>query len=234
MVQTIGNQQGCNLSNNQIQVLLTGTFGDGHIAINKSGKGVYSSNCIHEEYIDYKQSLLENLASNKRNYLNQGFKKETIYSITSKSSTDIIIFHNKTIEEKINLLDNLGLALWFYDDGSLHKKYNFFNLNTHNFSEEIQRDLFIPFFNNLDMKPQILKDRKKDGREFSYLYFGKHFGAFEIMKILQEYPINCYKYKLWSSETIQEWSKLKAELKSRNIEVTPRKFTNILNGIASI
>lgn len=55
------------------------------------------------------------------------------------------------------------------------------------------------------------------------------------MKILEKYPIDCFKYKLWSSETIQNWSKLKAELKSRGIErISPIKFTNILSGKSSI
>lgn len=132
------------------------------------------------------------------------------------------------------MLNELGIALWFYDDGSLHYKYGFFNLNTHEFSKEFQQDVLIPYFNNLGMKPKLLEEKKKDGRIFYYLYFGKHFGTFEIMEILQKYPIDCFKYKLWSSETIQNWSKLKTELKSRNIEVTPRKFTNILNGKSSI
>lgn len=234
MVTIIDNQQDCNLNSNQIQVLLTGTFGDGHISLNKSGSSIYSSNCIHEEYIDYKLNLLENLAGSKKTYLNQGFKKSEITSCISKASKEITNFNSKTIEQKLNCMNEVGLALWFYDDGSLHKKYDFFNLNTHKFSEEIQQDVFIPFFDSFDMKPKILKDKKQDGREFSYLYFGKHFGTYEIMQILEKYPIDCFKYKLWSSETIQKWSKLKAELKSRNMEVSPRKFTNILNGVSSI
>lgn len=45
------------------------------------------------------------------------------------------------------------------------------------------------------------------------------------------YSINCYNYKLWSSETIQKWSKLEAQLKSEGLTVTPRKFTNMLGKI---
>lgn len=234
MIQEIGNQQGCNLNEKQVQVILTGTFGDGCIVLQKSGTSYYKTNSINKEYIDYKKELLGDIFSCQYENINQGFKNNTIYTLTTKHLLEITKIHALSIEEKLKKLNDLGLALWFYDDGSLHKKFDFFNLNTHIFSEEIQQDLFIPFFNNLGMYPKILKDKKKDGREFSYLYFGKHFGTFEIMQILQKYPIECFKYKLWSSETIQKWSKLKAELKSRDIEVSPRKFTNILNGISSI
>lgn len=238
-MQKIDNQQDYNLNleltNNQIQVLLTGTFGDGCITLEKSGTSKYSTNCIHKEYIDYKTSLLEDLWSSNSEAIDQGFKQNVIYNCRSKASIKITKFNNLSLEDKLSLFTELGLALWFYDDGSLHKKNHFFNLNTHSFSEEIHRDLLVPFFNKLGMKPDVYKDRKKDGREFCYLYFAKHFGAFEIMKILEKYPIDCFKYKLWSSETIQNWSKLKAELKSRGIEnISPRKFTNILLEKSSI
>lgn len=74
-------------------------------------------------------------------------------------------------------------------------------------------------------------EKKKDGRIFYYTYFGKHFGAYKISNLLAKYPINCYNYKLWSSETIQKWSKLEAQLKSEGLTVTPRKFTNMLGKI---
>ena len=238
-MQRIDNQQDYNLNleltNNQIQVLLTGTFGDGCIKQNKSGTSTFTSSSIYEEYINYKNNLLGSLFSSYHSTTNRGFKNNIIFRNLSIASSRITKFHNLSLEDKLSLFTDLGLALWFYDDGSLHKKNHFFNLNTHSFNEEIHRDLLVPFFNNLGMKPDVYKDRKKDGREFCYLYFAKHFGAYEIMKILEKYPIDCFKYKLWSSETIQNWSKLKAELKSRGIEnISPRKFTNILLEKSSI
>ena len=230
MVQKIDNQQDYNLSNNQIQVIVSGIFGDGHISMSTSGKSFYSTSCIYEEYIDFKANLLEGLLNKKKSYLNMGYKERIIYEINTSVDQRISNLQALSIEEKLSLLDDLGLAMWFYDDGSLHKKNLFFNLSTHSFSEEIQRNLFIPFFEERGMKPKIFYDKKKDGRIFPYLYFGKHFGAYEIMQILSKFPIECYKYKLWSPETIQEWSKLKAQLKSEDIEVTSRGFENILLG----
>lgn len=233
MVQEIDNQQDYILTNNQVQVLVSGVLGDAHIAITKSNKGRYITNCVFKEYLEYKKVLLGSLANPKIiERINQGYKHNLIYHLTSKPDNRIKRLNQLPLKEKLNLLDELGLALWFYDDGSLHKKNHFFNLNTHSFDEWDHYNILVPFFESLGMCPKVFKDKKKDGREFCYLYFGKHYGAFEIMKILSKYPIDCYKYKMWSSETIQKWSKLKVELKSKDIEVTPRKFTNILLGKA--
>lgn len=233
MIQKIGNQQDYDLlglTNEQIQVLLTGTFGDGCIKLNPSNTSTFTSNCIHSEYRDYKSKLLGDLLSSERESINMGFKQNMIYHNLSKADIRITKLHNFSLEEKLDIMDNLGLALWFYDDGSLHHKNHFYNLNTHYFSEEVHKEVLVPFFEKLGLQPKILKDKKKDGREFSYLMFGKHYGAFEIAELLQQYPVECYKYKLWSSETIQKWSKLKAELKSKGITVSNRNFTNLLLG----
>jgi len=234
MIQKIDNQQLCSLNRNQVQVLVSGEFGDGHIALKKSGKGVYKTNCKYLEYLEFKQKLLGNI-SGKIGYVEKnGYNQNEIYTLSSKTAMELKIIKELDIKTKLSLLDDLGLALWFYDDGSLHRRNGFFNLNTHNYDENTHYNIFVPFFEKLGMKPQVYRDNKKDGRSFCYLYFGKHFGAYEIMKILSKYPIECYKYKLWSSTTIQDWSKLKVELKRRGITVTPRKFTNILNGKAVI
>jgi hypothetical protein len=42
----------------------------------------------------------------------------------------------------------------------------------------------------------------------------------KISQILSKYPVKCYSYKRWSSETIQKWSKLQEELKSEGVEIT--------------
>lgn len=234
-IQKIGNQQDYNLNNNQLQAILSGDLGDGHISVTKSNKGKFICNCIYKEYIEYKKDLLGEIANpNIRSVLNQGYKKRIIHSLYSKPLKIIKDLKELPLRDKLDLLDNLGLALWFYEDGSLHKTNHFFNLNTHSFTEYEHYTVLVPFFKKLGMNAEVYKDVKKDGREFFYLYFGKHHGAYEVMKILSQYPVECYKYKLWSSETIQKWSKLKVELKSKGIEVTPRKFTNILLGKATI
>lgn len=223
------NQQDYDLTLEQQQVLLTGTFGNGCIREMVSGTSIYKTNCIYEDYMFFKYNLLGNLVSgniNKR--INMGYKRNYIYTLYTKHSLEITKFNHQTLEEKLKLFTELGLALWFYDDGSLHKNKNFYNLNTQKFSQEVNEEIIKPYFESLGLRPKVLKEIKKDGRIFFYLYFKRHSGAYEITKILEKYPIDCFKYKLWSSTTTQKWGKLQAELKSKGISVTNRKFANML------
>lgn len=177
------------------------------------------TNCKYEEYIDYKKNLLGNLYKNKSYLEENGFSKTPIYILRSKSTNILLQYKSLDIQDTLSKLDNLGIALWFYNDGSLHKKSLFYNLNTQGFSKDIQEKYFIPFFNNLGIYPKLQIERKKDGRIFWYLRINKFSGADKIACILNKYPISCYNYKGWSSETIQRWSKFQEELKSTDIDI---------------
>lgn len=201
-----------NLTNEQLQVILTGTFGDGCV-INLVNASSYSTNSIYPEYMEYKKNLLGDMCPKDiQTRMNQGYKIAPIHKISTLSFKDIQTVHNLSIQEKLELLTPLGISLWVYDDGSLHNKNLFYNLNTHAFSEEVHQELFVPFFDkNGYGKPKILKDRKKDGREFSYLYFNKHEGGYKINKLLNEYPVSCFEYKRWPKNFEEAWDKVKSE-----------------------
>ena len=211
-----GQSAALNLSNEQIQVLLTGKFGDGCLSTPKScvDNSLYSSNSIHEEYVDFKMKLLGNLASKKSRISSNGYAKTPIWQFHTHVSPDITKIKNMDIETALNLMDDLGVALWFYDDGSLHKTKLFYNLNTQAFSQEINQDLFVPFLSKFGIFAKPTIERKRDGREFWYLRISRYEGAYEITQLLNKYPVHCYNYKVWSSETIQKWSKLQEQLKS--------------------
>lgn len=211
-----GQSAALNLSNEQIQVLLTGKFGDGCLSTPKScvDNSLYSSNSIHEEYVDFKMKLLGNLASKKSRISSNGYTKTPIWQFHTHVSPDITKIKNMDIETALNLMDDLGVALWFYDDGSLHKTKLFYNLNTQAFSQEINQDLFVPFLSKFGIFAKPTIERKRDGREFWYLRISRYEGAYEITQLLNKYPVHCYNYKVWSSETIQNWSKLQEQLKS--------------------
>lgn len=211
-----GQSAALNLSNEQIQVLLTGKFGDGCLSTPKScvDNSLYSSNSIHEEYVDFKIKLLGNLASKKSRISSNGYAKTPIWQFHTHVSPDITKIKNMDIETALNLMDDLGVALWFYDGGSLHKTKLFYNLNTQAFSQEINQDLFVPFLSKFGIFAKPTIERKRDGREFWYLRISRYEGAYEITQLLNKYPVHCYNYKVWSSETIQNWSKLQEQLKS--------------------
>lgn len=224
----MGNQQLCNLNNNQIQVLLTGKFGDGCLTTpkNSNSNSQYSTNCIHREYLEYKRKLLGDIAFNISFNPINGYSNKPIYIFNTKHLPEITYIRNLDIENSLNLMDDLGIALWIYDDGSLHKSKLFYNINCQNVSREIQEDLFIPFLNKFGIKAKTTIERKLDGRLFFYLRISKFEGAYEVSKILNKYYIDCYSYKIWSSTTIQKWSKLQEELKS-----TPKTISNKMKGV---
>lgn len=225
------NQQLCSFTREQLQVFLTSQLGDGCIATSNSNSTYYITNCKHKEYIDFKISLLSEFYKNSRCIEENGFAKTPIWEMRSKSSNDLLYIKNLDIKDIIDNLDDLGIALWFYDDGSLHQKKLFYNLNTHKFSKEIQEEIFIPFFNKFGIFPKLRIERKNDGREFYYLSIGKYDGAYKISEILNKYPINCYTYKRWSSETIQKWSKLQEKLKSTDKEYTIKGMGHLWNSL---
>ncbi|MBQ9392012.1 MAG: hypothetical protein IJU02_07495 [Lachnospiraceae bacterium] len=183
------------LSNEQIQVLITGKFGDGCLVPNSRAKYhpeinfnyYYSTNSIHKEYIEYKKKLLGNLCITSINeIMNMGFKPAPIYRISSICSKAITEIACEDLNISLDRMNELGLALWFFDDGSLHKIKYFYNLNTQRYSKEVVENIIAPFLKNrfsIIAKPTI--ERKKDGREFWYLRVGKFDGAFIISEILK-------------------------------------------------
>ena len=213
-----GQSAALSLNESQKQVILSGLLGDGYIHTTNSNSTYYITNCKFREYIDFKKSLLGDLAKSIDFIEQNGYCKTPIYILRTKSSPVIKLWKDSNLEAILNNLTELGVALWFYDDGSLHKTNLFYNLNTHSFSKEVQERYFIPFFNSLGIYPKIQVERKKDGRIFYYLRIGKFSGADRVSTILEKYPIGCYSYKRWSSETIQRWSKFQEELKSTGID----------------
>jgi hypothetical protein len=229
------NQQLCIFTREQQQVFLTSQLGDGYIGISNSNSVYYTTNCKYEEYIDYKISLLGEMFKRKFHQKENGYNKTPIWIMRSKSNKYLQCIKDMSIIDIVNNLDELGIALWFYDDGSLHKEKLFYNLNTHKFTKEIQEKMFISFFHKFNIYPVLRIDKKKDGRTFYYLSIGKYNGAYEISKILQKYYVDCYSYKIWSSETIQKWSKLQEKLKSTNIDISKlshRKLSIMLTKIS--
>lgn len=213
-----GQSAALSLNESQLQVVLSGILGDGSVCTSNSNSTYFVTNCKYEEYIDFKINLLGNMFKNKRYQEHNGFCNTPIFTIRTKSNKYLEQLRALPIQSILDNLNELGIALRFYDDGSLHKKSLFYNLNTHAFSKDIQEKYFIPFFNKLGIYPNLQIERKKDGRIFWYLRIGKFSGADKISAILEKYPIECYSYKRWSSETIQKWSKFQEKLKSTGVD----------------
>jgi hypothetical protein len=197
------------ITNQQKQVLLSGLLGDGCI---KYGKNP-SYNCMYREYMKYKRNLLGKLAhSEVIENNNAGYKKGSkIYNFTAHRNEYANYISTAPLKDTIKDLDELGLALWILDDGSLHRKNYFYNINTHSFSRNDEENILIPKLNEFGIYPKILTEKKKDGRVFSYLYISKWNGAMVISRILRKYMVDCYKYKLIPEEIENAYFKLNLE-----------------------
>ena len=197
------------ITNEQKQVMLSGILGDGSLLSN----GAMSFNCSHKEYMEYKKKLLGDLCVNDvKETMNMGYKKAPIFSIRVKTIEYGKNLLSYTHQDIVNELDELGIALWLFDDGSRHPKNNFYNINTHALDRNIEEKVIIPFLNKWNVYPKILTETKKDGRVFSYLYVSKWQGAMELARMMRKIPIQCYSYKLVPVELEFAYFDVKDEL----------------------
>lgn len=89
--------------------------------------------------------------------------------MSTHASEDITKIRNMSIQEALELMDDLGLAMWFYDDGSLHQTKLFYNLNTQAFSKETNEQIIVPFLAKYNIYAVPTIERKKNGKEYWYL-----------------------------------------------------------------
>lgn len=217
------------LTNEQIQVILTGKFGDGCLATNSQAKlhpernynYYYMTSSIHKNYLVYKKQLLGNLCNHDINQeMNRGYKSDIIYKLASISHPQITEIFHESIDKSLYRLDDLGFALWIYDDGSLHQKKQFYNLNTQSFSKEENYDIIVPFLKTrFDITAIPTIERKKDGREYWYLRIKRYDGAFIVSEILSRYPVECFKYKCIDEDTLLKWKKVQENALNSNIDL---------------
>jgi hypothetical protein len=96
---------------------------------------------------------------------------KTIHKFSTRVHERLTEVSNVSIEEIINDLDRFDLFLWYMDDGSWHINRNTMHLYS-NMLNESQTELLIAKIKELyGIAPRKRIDRKKDGRQFYYLYF---------------------------------------------------------------
>ena len=183
--------------NEQKQVMISGILGDG--SLQKTGNMSFS--CIHKEYMELKYKLLNDLCiGDVKVRENNGYKKGIIYWISTKANPYSKRLSGLSIKNFINDLDELGIALWCFDDGAIHKKDYFFNINTHAIDLDTQTNVLVPFLNKHNIFPKIYSETKKDGRKFNYLYIPLWSGVFELSRMMRKLNLDCYSYKLLPKE----------------------------------
>lgn len=215
------NNQNCyDLSSDESQLLLSLYLGDGsYIKSNRSNNYSVQTSCIHSGLLDFKKSLCSTIKTNKvQEFKNHGYNENgKIFKLYFKTNPLINFINSLSFEEKINSLNDLGFALWLYDDGSLHKKKLFYNICTHAFSYEENEKIVRVLNNNFGIIPRITLEKKKDGRTFFYLRVNKYDGADIISSIMERYKIVDMNFKIWNSEAVREWNILQEEWKSPEV-----------------
>lgn len=184
------------ITNEQKQVMLSGILGDG--SLNSTGNMSFS--CIHREYMELKAAYMDDLTISVEERENNGYKKGIIYRLGTKANQYSKNLYSKDIKYFINELDEFGIALWCFDDGALHKKDYFFNINTHAIDLDTQINVLIPFLNKYNIFPKVYSETKKDGRKFNYLYIPLWSGVFELSRMMRKLNLDCYSYKLLPKE----------------------------------
>jgi len=207
------------LTNNQKQVILSGILGDGSLLEN--GRIIFKS--VEKEYLEYKKDLLGDLSNEVKKVPNNGFKRGFIYILAAKATDYGKEVFNYTLEKLVEELDDLGIAMWVYDDGSLHKDKNYYNICTHSYTEK-EQEVFIKIFKKHKIYPKIRKEVKKDGRIFYYLSVSRHEGAFEINGILKKNYVNCYNYKLWRNKQYDLYKEALTHESFRNMNGWQRPY----------
>lgn len=118
------------LTDKQREIIISGTLGDGHICSDDKIPFYVESHAKDEkDYLYWKYGQLKNLCKSEPKYypsitkLMNGkyYDCQANYRFNTRVINDLIPLRNMTITEKINELDDLGLALYFLDDGSRSK-----------------------------------------------------------------------------------------------------------------
>lgn len=125
-------------------------------------------------WLDYKLELCRNegivvtsIGTQKSGY---GGKK-TIYKFSSRVNQKLTEVYRSEIDDIIKDLDELDLIMWFVDDGSWHKKKRTMHLYCNMLDDREVELLSDKIEEMFGIRPTKRIDRKRDGREFNYLYF---------------------------------------------------------------
>lgn len=187
----------------QSMVLLGTVLGDGYI----DGSNNIAINHGHKqkEYVEFKQSML----GGKITSFKGGFATVPGYRLLSPSNAqtkylrkEIYVDNKKTIKNVINLIDDMALAIWYMDDGTLQyctsktKKYPYMKLHTESFSLEDNQTLVSWFKEKYDANPVIdVKEKGKYSKDFYVLRFNVKDSA-KIFKKIAKYIHRTMDYKI--------------------------------------
>jgi len=191
------------------QLLMSAHLGDGcfYRKLNTHNyKVVFNS--VNKEYLEMKKAQFPKFFHNITVRKNAGYSTNQIYSLASKSNLTITNFASLSLPDVLNKLSGFGLALWIQDDGTLHKIKNRYQLSTHSFTYDEHEKYILPFFNKLELFPKIYTESKS--KNYYYLAFSVN-DTVKLSNLITPYVIPSFSYKILSSETIPDGSRVTPE-----------------------
>lgn len=154
------------------KIAINARLGDGMLGKGKNANITFVS--TDKQLLQYKESLLskEGYTGIKWGTQPSGYGgTKTIYNLRTFVDERATNVRDISIDALLTQIDEIDLILWYLDDGSWHKGANTMHLYS-NMLTEHQSVLLISRIEKLyGVRPKISVDRKKDGRQFYYLYF---------------------------------------------------------------
>ena len=207
------------MKNTKLQALIASALGDGCLRKQcKNGNAHLQFSSIHRENCAFRNRMLETNSKITKNR-NNGYKQSWIYKFRTPADRDVTRVYNMSLKELLDNIDKLGVAMWFYDDGSLHKSKLFYNLNTHSFSKEEHIEYIIPFFRGIGLNPILRKDKT-----YWCVTFNKRDNAVWISDLLAEFYISEMDYKIYPSTSF-----LKGFQYKNNYFISLHDISTVLN-----
>ena len=165
---------------NSLQLLYSLKLGDGCFVTYSTGKRFgtinYSVQCssINLDYISHKKSKLDKIGVVTQNLRlsKSGYKKDSsVYVFGTRNHQLLTKVGNMSVLEILDNLDIEGLVYFFLDDGTFHQKKHFGHIYCNTFTDEEVEKLIDVMFHFYPQKRCVKRiDRKKDGRQYPYIY----------------------------------------------------------------
>jgi superfamily II DNA or RNA helicase len=180
------------LSEEGRQVILGSSLGDGSIQFGNPksvGARFVTTHCKEQkEYLNYKYSFLDKL-SVPSTPIKSGYTGRQEPRNSTRSSPEIAAIGKMPKEKRVSMLDWLGLAMWYFDDGSYGRKSGSIATCA---ATDVVMDALVARFKKLGVKATAHKKRDKRNRLVYITTAGMRIFAEKIARFCPP----CLRYKL--------------------------------------
>ena len=157
---------------------------------------------VSSQYLVFKKTMLESggVVTRPLKEAKSGYKSSSVvYRFETRNHTLISAVARMSVKDVVTSLDKEGLALYFLDDGTFHQRKHFGHLYCNTFNSDEVNTLIEVMFKFYPMKRCAIRyDRKKDGREYPYIYIPVPVMAEfkkDVKAVIDKYGLTDYLYK---------------------------------------